>query len=229
MNPSLPVLFLLAVSLPPLLADGIWYSVERDYLTQLNNELKSLFVMTTLPDNNCPEEAKYNESVASENPDYVCLDRSNFSNKGTNIEPCDLFTVKDSHPVFIHVKIGVISSRLSHLFQQGVVSLDYLRNANPFAKEKLRSILQEKMESSGRADAYAKALDSESAKIIYAILCKKDPMLGVSALPLFSRITLSRVAKELKRAGMAVEVQLVKDNYDKSARPRKRNRCQNHD
>ena len=204
--------------------DGIWYFVEKKYLTHLANELSGLFVPSTLPENNCPVEAKYNESVASENPDFVCLDRSNFSSDGANIEPCDLYTVKDSLPVFIHVKIGVISSRLSHLFQQGLNSLDYLRGVNPSAKEKLCSILRGKMESSVQADAYTNALDSGSAKIIYAILCKKDPMLGSKALPLFSRITLARVAKELKRAGVAVEVQLVKDNYDKSSCPQKRRR-----
>ncbi len=204
--------------------DGIWYSVEKDYLKHLDNEIKDLFVPSTLPENIFPAEAKYNESVAAENPDFVCLDRSNFSSDGANIEPCDLYTVKDSLPVFIHVKIGVISSRLSHLFQQGLNSLDYFRGVNPSAKEKLCSILRGKVESSVQADAYINALNSGSAKIIYVILCKKDPALGVKALPLFSRITLSRVSKELKRAGVTVEVQLGKDNYDKPSRPQKRNR-----
>ena len=207
--------------------DGIWYVVEKEYLTRLNNELSDLFVESEFPDNCHEVESKYNEAVASGNPKFVCLDRTNFSGNGDNIEPCDLYTVIDGSPVFVHVKIGVVSSRLSHLFQQGFNSLDFLWNVNKSAKEKLRSILRQKIVDENRATEYADALDSAHAKVVYAIICRKDPALGIDALPLFSRITLSRVYKAFKRTGASIEVQLVKDNYDRPPRPRKHNNFKN--
>ncbi len=207
--------------------DGIWYFVEKEYLTRLNNELNDLFVAPELPDNDWEVESKYNEEVACGDPKFVCLDRSNFGGDVGNIEPCDLYRVEDGRPVFIHVKIGVVSSRLSHLFQQGLNSLDFLGNVNASAKEKLRSILRQKIGDEHRAAEYADALDSGHAKVVFAIICRKDPALGINALPLFSRITLSRVSRAFKRTRTSIEVQLVKDNYDRPSRPRKHNSVKN--
>lgn len=208
--------------------DGIWYSVEKEYLARLDNELCDVFVPSRLPDNSWPLEAQYNEAVASCNPKFVCLDRTNFSGDGNNLEPCDLYTVEDGCPVFIHVKIGVVSARLSHLFQQGPNSLDYLASANLPAKGKLCSILRQKLKDADCAGTYTIALDSVRAKVVFAIICKKNPELGVKALPLFSRITLARAVKMFRRSGTTVEVQLVKDNYDRQPRSKQRKHGDGH-
>ena len=89
------------------------------------------------------------------------------------------------------------------------------------------SILRQKIVDENRATEYADALDSAHAKVVFAIICRKDPALGIDALPLFSRITLSRVYKAFKRTGASIEVQLVKDNYDRPPRPRKHNNFKN--
>lgn len=198
--------------------DGIWYSVEKEYLARLENELKDVFVPTTLPGNQKSTEAEYNQFVASSDPKYVCLDRSSFGENRNQVEPCDLYTVDNGIPVFVHVKIGVISARLSHLFNQGLVSLDYLGSGNQDAKEKLRSLLCQKLNDQPRANSYVEALNADRARVVYAIVCKKDPALGVNALPLFSRIALSKVVKDFKRTKASVEVQLVKDEVSTEAR-----------
>lgn len=201
--------------------DGIWYSVEKEYLARLENDLKGVFVPTTFPHNYKSTEAAYNQFVASVDPKYVCLDRSNFGDAGNNLEPCDLYAVENGIPVFVHVKIGVVSARLSHLFNQGLVSLDYLGSDNQNAKEKLCSLLHQKLNDTSRANSYAEALNADRAKVVYAIVCKKDPALGVNALPLFSRIALSKVVKEFRRTKTFVEVQLVKDEVSTEARKKK--------
>lgn len=193
--------------------DGIWYSVETDFMERLNNDIRACFHQTNLPANYETREDAYNRFVEKHNPRYICLDRTNFAGSG-NVEPCDLYTVENGKPVFIHVKIGVQSARLSHLFQQGRNSFEYLGADCAGRKQKLSEILRSKIPDQTQADEFCAALDSKERKIIYAIITKKDPGQGVNALPLFSKITLAQILDSFRLTNSEIEVQLVKDAHE---------------
>lgn len=79
------------------------------------------------------DEGAYNEEFAAQGEDVFCLfDKHNF--RGTQwgrskVEPADIISRTGQ---FVHVKKGGSSSTLSHLFAQGLVSSQLLKNEQEF-------------------------------------------------------------------------------------------------
>lgn len=189
--------------------DGAWYHIEANYVARLKNELDPVFVRNDLPDNNGSVEGDYNRAVARIEPRYVCMDKANLVEHG-NVEPCDLYRVVDGVGELIHVKLGVHSSKLSHLFNQGLVSLDLLKH-RPECCELMKRDIQERDEGGNNFQEYCSPVDSASLKVVYAIITKKDQSLKSAALPLFSRVSLRNAIKKIRDMGVRVEVKLVRD------------------
>lgn len=189
------------------LCEGEWYRVEKDYLKKLRHTLDPVFVDFELLDA-CDQQREddYNRSIASKNgATVVCLDKSNIAMSG-NIEPCDLFVLEDGKALLIHIKISTISSMLSHLFNQGLNSIQLLRTDND-CKEKLKSLLIN--------DAFKNAINNEIFEVIYAIITPKDKNKKSMNLPIFSRISLMRTINTLRLMKVGCRVVLVKDLIDR--------------
>ena len=190
--------------------DGAWYKIDATFAERLETDLDAMFVETDLPANNGNVEEKYNKEVAAEHSEYLCLDRTNIAHSPKNVEPCDLYRAVNGKAELVHVKIGVHSSKLSHLFNQGLVSFEMLLQEEE-SRGLLKRIIIEK--SAGRnMQTYCEPVDKRQFKIVYAIITKKDPGLKSKVLPLFSRISLRSLASRLKKMGAEVEVKLVPDN-----------------
>ena len=129
--------------------------------------------------------------------------------KQTPVEPCDLCMVRDGVLSLIHVKVGVNSQRLGHLFNQGFASAKLLKDASETVA-RLENLLAGKFNAAEFQMAKT-ALETGKVKIIYAIISKKDAERKSDALPLFSRITLRRNIRNLIGMNYTVEVQIVKD------------------
>ena len=121
---------------------------------------------------------------------YICLDRSSIAPVGqTQIEPCDLLRLNNEGLQLFHIKLGTRSAMLSHLFNQAAVSVDLLLSENE-SRDKLKQLLEGREESS--------AVDCKKFSIVYGIVTHRNIDDGVKLLPLFSKISLYRVAKSLE-------------------------------
>lgn len=182
------------------LTEGGWFRVDADYIKQLSEYIDPIYQELDLPDYGSDSEGEYNKAVAVSEDDYICLDTKNISPKGQKqIEPCDLIRLKDGKIEFTHVKISTQSSTLSHLFNQGISSIDILRNEES-SKNKLCELIAESV--GDLSEEWKTALNAESYTVRYAIVTHKDPSKRSLNFPLFSRITLYRILKDLRNRGL---------------------------
>lgn len=189
------------------LCDGSWYRIEQDYICKLKEVLDPHFIEhSVLQECNEKREDSFNESIASANSDYVCLDKKNISPDGqTMVEPCDLYTVNCGAANLIHIKISTRSASLSHLFNQGINSVELLR-LDREAREKFNDLLQPDQRT---------PIDDTKFAVTYGIITAKDKRKKSNALPIFSRISLRRAIQSLKLMAIDCQVVLIKDNVDR--------------
>lgn len=130
----------------------------------------------------------------------LCLDRTGVRTalqRGNGVEACDVLTADD---VFIHVKRADGSAPLSHLFNQGLVSIETL--AHPEGEAAFRALVQEL--GRGRRQVGARY---RPKKIVFAILLKRGERLTPDTLFPFSQVALANIARTIRcRYGIPVEV-----------------------
>ena len=188
--------------------EGNWYEVESRFIDKMRMYLDPYFVNGGFVDYAHKDEATYNCDVAETHAEYLCLDRTNIAPVG-NMEPCDLYTVKEDQAVFLHVKVSTRSSMLSHLFNQGANSFDLIRN-EPESLERLNGLITSKIGSNDLGQ-YLTPIKDRKEKVIYLIATTKSIEGKSDNLPLFSRISLYKAVKHLRLLGVTVEVSYVAD------------------
>lgn len=185
------------------LCEGGWYKVDSGYVQRLKAYLDAKCEDTDLCPYNHDEltggkrtysEGNYNGAVPIWQNRFICLDRTDISPAGnTEIEPCDLFSVDagGDRATLYHIKISTRSTQLSHLFNQGLNSLELISLENQ-AKENLRGLIRDRLNGNDEAH-YLAPLDADSFKVIFGIITHKDKDARSDNLPLFSKISLRRI------------------------------------
>jgi uncharacterized protein (TIGR04141 family) len=184
------------------LCEGSYYKVEASYVQRLKDYLDSKCEDSDL----CPydhdevqgdkrtySEGRYNAAVPIWQNRFICLDRTDISPHGsTEIEPCDLYSVVPGgdRATLYHVKISTRSTQLSHLFNQGVNSLELISMEDQ-AKVKFRNLIRSNLHGNDEA-RYLAPLNADNYKVIFAIITHKDKDARSDNLPLFSKISLRR-------------------------------------
>lgn len=157
------------------------------------------------------KEDDYNKEVQNRSPkvfNVYCLDKSSIAPQGQRgVEPCDLIAIKNNMAELIHNKISTRSANLSHLFNQGVNSVELLRQ-NVEARNKLKELV-------GHDPSLEAKINDDQYQVTYGIISNKRRELKSDALPLFSRISLLRCIKILRLMKVPTTVFLVKDNVDR--------------
>jgi len=193
------------------LCDGNWYRVSKDYVERLREYLDPLFIDLPLPPYEHENEAAYNLSVHEADASYLCLDTENIAQEGqTAVEPCDLLSLNNGQVVFWHVKISTLSSTLSHLFNQGANSLELIR-AEVEAMDNLKTLIVAR----GGGQIIG-PLEAWAHRVAYAIVTHKDKNAKSLNLPLFSRISLMRVARSLRVRNVITQIGFVPDKTKKT-------------
>ena len=191
------------------LCDGEWYLVSDDYIQKLSSYIDPFFVDSVefLTDCDKKREDEYNIAMKKEN--VICLDKKNIAPEGqTAVEPCDLITINDEVLQMVHIKISTRSANLSHLFNQGLNSVILLREEDSSCN-KLKELV------SGNTE-FLTLIDEKKIGVIYGIITSKDRSKKSSNLPFFSRISLMRVLKELKRMGISCKVYFIRDMVNRN-------------
>lgn len=194
------------------LCDGKWYRVEQSYIQRLKSYLDNKYTEPDLPpyDHDVIKDGKivyseenYNRRVADDDPNAICLDQEDISPPAmTSVEPCDIYRVYHDSSArskyranFYHLKISTRSSSLSHLFNQGINSVDLLQLEKP-ARDKLRNLILSRL-NHPNSHRFIAPLDNFDFKVTFGIITHKDRNARSDNLPLFSRISLMRIMKNL--------------------------------
>lgn len=203
------------------LCDGNWYLVDTDFVTRLSTYLDPLCKVTELPNYTHDNEADFNKTVSNDNDLFVCLDTKNIAPAGQKqVEPCDIFELKDGTAVLHHIKISTQSAYLSHLFNQGTNSIHLIRDEDE-ARQNLKSLVESRLEGTD-ASEFVDPIMADKFKIVFGIITHKDPAEKSLNLPLFSRISLMRAMKDLKRLGFEAEYCFIKDDTNASPGKKKK-------
>lgn len=209
------------------LCDGNWYLVDTDFVSKLSAFLDPFCANTEFPDFTHVDEGEFNESVAEDIATCLCLDKKSIAPAGQSaVEPCDIFEVKNGKAILHHIKISTLSASLSHLFNQGTNSIHLIRDDDE-ARGRLRSLVSE-IADDGLVAGFVAPIDADSFKVVFGIITHKKPENKSLNLPLFSRISLMRVMKDLKRMGIDAEYCFINDITEvtpgkkKKRKPRKK-------
>ncbi|MEE9273069.1 MAG: DUF6119 family protein [Robiginitomaculum sp.] len=203
------------------ISEGNWYQVDSNYITELSTYLDPLCKDTALPDFNHANEGEFNDAGAAASTDRVCMDKKSIAPKGQRqVEPCDIYETQDGTALLHHVKRSIVSATLSHLFNQGLNSIELVRD-NEEAREKLKALAAE-LSPDGQLDTFTAPIDNNAFKVIYQIVTHKDKEGKSRNLPLFSRISLKRTMKSLRRMGIPAEFCFVNDLSPKTTGKKKK-------
>ncbi len=182
------------------ITDGSWYKIDQDYSDEINQDYSQTKVTTKV----FPEykkkysgESEYNEVLAKSSDDYLLMDKKNimFGGNGSRIELCDVLS---NDGTLIHVKRYGGSSVMSHLFNQGLVSMDLIKSEPNFVKKANQTIAQE--DQSGR---FAISPDRET-EVVYGIVTNDSAALP--NVPFFSKVAFHHVKRRLKSMGVKVSI-----------------------
>lgn len=192
------------------LTDGQWYKVENSYIAKLSGVIDPLCFDLNLPCYDHADEGDYNIAVASSDAAMVCLHKSSIAPPGqTMIEPCDLYSVEDGTAVFHHVKRSTVSMQLSHLFNQGVNSIELIKGET-VCLERLKTAIAENAHPD-RAEALIAPCDNQRFRVVFCVVTHKDKSNKSENLPLFSRVSLMRAARRLRMYSTDCRLVFIQD------------------
>lgn len=164
-----------------VLSEGEFFEVAKDYLAKLNAIVDGIKKFNGPLPPYGPKPAgngKYGEGEynieAAQKANYLLLDKQlvNLKSRTTPIEICDILTANRE---LIHVKRKLLSSPLSHLFSQGLVSADLLLTSDEFRKAAREKILESENEH-GRGHRFSKlfpphqGITASDFSVVYAII-----------------------------------------------------------
>jgi uncharacterized protein (TIGR04141 family) len=187
-----------------LLTAGTWFRINRSYAENVRNRIRSITDLTDSlnlePMAFREKEGDYNKRLA-ENRAWLCLDKQLFYGTGSEqnqkIEVCDILA--DEHR-FICVKKMNSSATLSHLFSQGAVSAELLRD-EPAYRAKVCSL--------GGAIIRDPTISNPQPCIIFGIATDREGPLADS-LFLFSAINLANHARAIIKSQAKVALARIR-------------------
>ncbi|VGM95772.1 sporadically distributed protein [uncultured Avibacterium sp.] len=149
------------------LTNGKWYQVDSDFLEKLNDFIEKLPKSDIkFPDYNGQSEGEYNKSVSESDDDFTLMDGKliHYGGGSSKIELCDIYS---KNKKLIHVKCYNGSSTLSHLFSQGLTSIQLILQDSNF-----RSLCNEKLPIEYKLPVKNNDVNANDFELIYVILTK---------------------------------------------------------
>lgn len=203
-----------------VLFNGSWFQVDRVFHEQVEADFQRLVVKPFIAETSARNERELIAGLEADsnllNMDQVKLSPAGTS--GANLEPCD-FLSRDRQ--FIHLKDGHGSAPISHLWNQGLVSIEaFVRDSD--YRGRLRTEIQKRQHKHKR-NGFDELLPRRRQRptpneytVVFGIMRKPYPRSGLLGLPFFSKVSLRSVAARIDSMGFRVEVHLI-HKIDKGA------------
>ncbi|MBP5836282.1 TIGR04141 family sporadically distributed protein, partial [Candidatus Phytoplasma meliae] len=161
-------------------------NVNTKYIEKINQYLKEHKEISKFPEyNNIKfqnQEAKYNEFVSQKNENFILLDGCSFQpQKETSFEVCDILELTSDGIIMHHVKKYKEQSNstaaMSHLFNQGIVSIELMTNQDQNLQkdliQQLKNVLSLNKVNSKKIDKIIGFIKEKKIKLIYQIIIDK--------------------------------------------------------
>lgn len=190
-----------------LLTNGHWYRVNREIVDDIKSWYDALSIDSGLMPQMLSRELEdsYNKRIGSEEG-YHCFHGRLVrlpANRGV-VEFCDLGVLRENGYDLVHVKRFGQSSKLSHLFFQGMNSAKLMRTSPEFRNALFESVAEHSQDSE-----FALKFKSEPQRgeyrVVFAI---SSSSVGRLEIPLFSKLSLRQAMRELE--GLGFEACLAK-------------------
>jgi len=187
-----------------ILDEGEFYSVEPNFLANLNLEIAAItHRQGLLPTAKIgTREDIYNQAAVNGQKSWLLLDKQTvkIDTTTTAVEVCDILTPARE---LIHVKRHLGSSDLSHLFAQGLTSATLLQESHEFLD---RTDAKVQMVSTSPSDAQRTFFSTYPItpgdfEVVYAIVAEWNGRTLDQALPFFSKINLRHTVQALRARG----------------------------
>jgi uncharacterized protein (TIGR04141 family) len=182
-----------------VLSAGQWYEVSKTFAEQVRKDLDAIPVGPALPDAQPDDnEEVYNDRLAASAPNLIGLHPAQIKGAGwlSGMGPCDFFSAKRE---FLHIKDEARSSRLSHLFQQGVNSAEAYFTDAAYRRAFKELVAKKNAAAAAELPGSEQRPRTEEFTVAFAVIRKplKD---GSMRLPFFSQVSLRNAAHHLLRA-----------------------------
>lgn len=179
------------------LSGGRWYRIDPDLAKEVRDYFDNIEKVELPPAKAGDNEKTYNARVADESADLLCMDVKLVkpSDSSSPIEVCD-FLGSDGR--LIHIKDKTESSRLSHLFNQGVVSAIVLKRDAPF-RDRVVAEIAKQPSGAGFSTVIAAGgsqFAADKHKVVFGVLTT-TPEGKTPQLPFFSLISLRHAARRI--------------------------------
>lgn len=196
-----------------VLSVGDWFELDGSFIAAVEKRFDELVAKdirlkfppaTTLPGpRKIYFEQRYNAHAAAAMKLHN-LDRSSMTTGvASAVEPCDLLDAKRG--TFIHVKDGRKSSILSHLFEQGTVSLETFLSVEAARKHVRR---RAKIKTSG--SALCEPIVPSKLTVVFAII-DRAPKSGRWRLPFFSMLAAQHAADRIGERQASLRIVRIDD------------------
>lgn len=186
------------------LINSKWYKIDSDFLENLNDSIGEIpNSIISLPNYTEKSEEEYNKKIVDTDVNkYVLMDKENISYGGgaSKIELCDIYS---NDKKFIHVKRYGGSSVLSHLFSQGLVSMELI-----LSDRKFRALVNKKLPETHKLPTRIDRSRASEFEVVY-VIASNDKKITAQDLPLFSKINLRSCYNRLQLMGVSVSLCIV--------------------
>ncbi len=188
-----------------ILWNSSWYEIDINFAREIEHTWQKALVANEylIQKTSMPTEEKLIEDLERNMTSWQKLDKRKINPSNTsyaNIEPCDFFVPPKS---FFHLKDGISSACISHLWNQGLVSGEcFLKDEN--FRCSLRNMLNDSLKSEVPARKDTKPVANEY-KIIFGIM-REPSKNGNINIPFFSKVSFRAVFQRLTELGFQVFV-----------------------
>ncbi len=200
-----------------ILSDGKWYKVAKNLSDEVNDFFDTLKDPLSLPNAYRDEnEQGYNKRLKYDlkKDDYICFDTKliKLPEWTSGIEPCDFFSPEKQ---FIHIKNDASSSKLSHLFNQGVVSGESFLREQEFRKQFKQKARRMNSDIASVLPDVRQRPDINEYKIVFAVM-RKPYRDGSFGLPFFSKVSLKNASQRLTDLGYKIGFSWISKTEDRT-------------
>jgi uncharacterized protein (TIGR04141 family) len=191
-----------------VLSGGDWFRISKSYRDRVEEFVRSIPELAIdLPFANANDDERAYNIAAAEAIGALSVDAKLVALGGPDrVELCDILTVDG---LFIHVKKRGRSSTLSHLFAQGVTSVELLLNDEQFLKDASEVVASLDPKFATAIPTVSGARDE--IRVAYVIISRGQRPEKPFGLPFFSLVSLQAAAQRFKNAGVALSVKEVKE------------------
>lgn len=191
-----------------ILSAGSWHRVSQRYRQRVECFFEEIERRAVIGGTSCKNEKELIADLEAKRNDLLKLDEVKINPGGVaraQIEPCDFLSRNGE---FIHIKDGESSGPISHLWSQGVVSIDALLSDDTFVEELRNEVAARDHDFLDVLPEDGGDVVRERLSVVYAVMRRpyRDGSIGI---PFFSKVSAQPSIQYIRKLGVSVGIELI--------------------